>query len=353
MNPTSGESAHTHPALHNAMWPGLVGKGPDSEPPIDLETMLKLTAAAEVDGIRFDGVDLFLSLPHTDIDSSDDDLARLAENLASKRLRAGSLVAPVWPPTGGGSAMGDEEERSRFLAQVKKACRIGRKLRDLGIRKYGIIRIDSATSPADWAKDPEGNTKRIADTFREACTIAEDSGELLAAEGEICWGAMHSWRRNVQLLEMVNRPKTLGFQADMAHTMLFTLGYNAPEDRLLPENFDWSDSDKFAAIYRKVASALRSWTFDLHVAQNDATVFGAGSHDRTGRHCLPTDPNGKLDIVRDAGAWMRDDSGQVTRAFRHICWDGCMFPNSVMLAPDTWRDVLRAMIAVRNAHGWD
>ena len=56
------------------MWPGLVGKGPGSEPPIDLDTMLDLTAAAEVDGVRFDGVDLFLSLPHTDIDSSDDDL---------------------------------------------------------------------------------------------------------------------------------------------------------------------------------------------------------------------------------------------------------------------------------------
>ena len=39
---------------------------------------------------------------------------------------------------------------------------------------------------------------------------------------------------------MVGRPQTLGFQADMAHTMLFTLGYNAPEDRLLPENFDWN-----------------------------------------------------------------------------------------------------------------
>ena len=95
------------PALHNAMWPGLVGKGPDSEPPIDLETMLNLTAAASVDGVRFDGVDLFLSLPHTDIDSSDDDLARLADSIAAKGLRAGSLVAPVWPPTGGGSAMGD------------------------------------------------------------------------------------------------------------------------------------------------------------------------------------------------------------------------------------------------------
>src|SRR5881296_3790236 len=105
-----------YPALHNAMWPGLVGKGPDSEPPLDLDTMIALTAAAEVDGQRFEGVDLFLSLPHTDIDSSDDDLKRLADELSSRNLRAGSLVAPVWPPTGGGSAMGDESERSRFLA---------------------------------------------------------------------------------------------------------------------------------------------------------------------------------------------------------------------------------------------
>lgn len=344
---------YSSPALHNAMWPGLVGKGPDSEPPIDLETMLRLTTAAQVDGVRFDGVDLFLSLPHTDIDSSDDDLARLAENISGKGLRAGSLVAPVWGATGGGSAMGDEAERGRFLTQVKKACRIGRKLRDLGVRTYGVIRIDSAASPAEWAKDPPAGTKRIADTFREACSIAEGFGERLAMEGEICWAGMHSWRHNVELLEMVARPETLGFQADMAHTMLFTMGYNAPEDRLLPENFDWSNRDEFAAAYRRMAGALRPWTIDFHVAQNDGTVHGTGSHDKTGRHCQPLDPNGKLDIVRDAGAWMRDDAGNVIRAFQHICWDGCMFPNSVMLDPQTWNDVLRLMIAVRNAHGWN
>ena len=346
-------TTHTYPALHNAMWPGLVGKGSDSEPAIDLDTMLNMTAAAEVDGVRFDGVDLFLSLPHTDIDSSDDDLAILAEKLSSKELSAGSLVAPVWPPTGGGSAMGNEEERGRFLTQVKKACAIGRKLRELGVRKSGVIRIDSAASPADWAKDPERNTKRIAQTFREAGTIAQSFGERLAAEGEICWAGMHSWRRNVELLELVGMPDTVGFQADMAHTMLFTMGHNAPEDRLLPEDFDWSQKDRLSEAYREMARALRPWTFDFHVAQNDGTVSGSGSHDKTGRHCQPLDPNGKLDIVRDAGAWMRDDNGNVTRAFAHICWDGCMFPNSVMERQQTWNDVLRVMIAVRNAHGWD
>src|SRR5512142_1680870 len=125
-------TTHAWPALHNAMWPGLVGKGPDSEPPIDLDTMLDLTAAASVDGVRFDGVDLFLSLPHTDIDSSDDDLKILAEKLNAKNLRAGSLVAPVWPPTGGGSATGSDEDVAKFLTQVRKSCVIGKKLRELG-----------------------------------------------------------------------------------------------------------------------------------------------------------------------------------------------------------------------------
>ena len=136
------------------MWPGLVGKGPDSEPFIPLETMLDLTAQTEVDGVHFDGVDLFLSLPHTSIDSTDDDLKRLAGSIARRGLVVGSLVAPVWPPTGGGSAMGSEQERAAFLTQVTKACAIGGKLRQLGIRRYGVIRADSAASPADWAKDP-------------------------------------------------------------------------------------------------------------------------------------------------------------------------------------------------------
>ena len=335
------------------MWPGLVGKGPDSEPFIPLETMLDLTAQAEVDGARFDGVDLFLSLPHTSIDSTDDDLKRLTESIARRGLVVGSLVAPVWPPTGGGSAMGSEQERAAFLTQVKKACAIGKKLRELGIRHYGVIRVDSADSPAEWAKDPAANTRRIAQTFAEASIIAEDYGERLAAEGEICWGGMHSWKRMVELLETVNRPKTFGFQADMAHSLLYTLGYNAPEDRLLPENFDWSQQAVLMDALRQVTHALRPWTIDFHVAQNDGTVSGSGSHDKTGRHCTAADPRGKMDIVAVAGLWMRDESGQPTRAYQHICWDGCMFPNTTMLAPSTWNEVLGTLIAVRNAHGWE
>jgi hypothetical protein len=30
-----------------------------------------------------------------------------------------------------------------------------------------------------------------------------------------------------------------------------------------------------------------------------------------------------------------------------------MFPNSVMQRQETWNDILRVMIDVREAHGWD
>ncbi len=344
---------NTYPKLHNATWPGVVGKGsPGGEPFIELDKMIELTANANVNGVKFDGVDLFLFAPHVDIDSKDDDLKKLADKVRAKNLVIGSVVAPVWGPTGGGSAMGDETERKNFLTQVKKGCGIARRLRELGARPYGIVRIDSAGGPGDWAKDAETNQKRIAETFRLAADIAADHGERLAAEGEICWAGMHSWRRMLQLLELADRPGTLGFQADMAHTLLYTLGYNAPEDRIVPEGFNW-DAATLDKSLATLTAALRPWTIDFHIAQNDATVKGSGSHDKTGRHCPPDDPNGKLKIAHHAGFWMRDAYGNLTKKFKHVCWDGCMFPNEMMVKPETWNKILAAMISVRDAHGWN
>jgi len=234
---------------------------------------------------------------------------------------------------------------------VQRACHFGKIFREHGVRQYGVIRIDSASSPEEWAKDPVNNTKLIAKTFREACDVAADYDEKLAAEGEICWGGMHSWKAMVETLEAVDRPN-IGFQADMSHTLLYLLGYNAPEDRILPQDFDWSDRKTLEAGLKTVTDALRPWTIDFHVAQNDGTVHGTGSHDKTGRHCLATDPNGKLDVANDAGYWLRDGNGELTKAFKHICWDGCMFDNDVMMKQQTWNDILATLIKVRELHGW-
>jgi hypothetical protein len=234
---------------------------------------------------------------------------------------------------------------------VRKASKFGKKLRELGVRPHGLVRIDSASKPEKWAADPINNTKLIAATFREACDVAAEYGEKLAAEGEICWGGMHSWKAMIDTLEAVDRPN-IGFQADMAHTLLYLLGTNSPQDRLLPVDFDWKDRAVLENALQTLTNALRPWTTDFHVAQNDGSVFGSGSHDKTGRHCQPLDPNGKLDIAHDAGYWLRNEKGELTKAFKHICWDGCMFPNAVMLQQKTWNDILGTMIKVREQHGW-
>ena len=122
-------------------------------------------------------------------------------------------------------------------------------------------------------------------------------------------------------------PDTVGFQADQAHTYLYLLGYNAEEHALLKPGYSHAEFD---AAYTKMTDALRPWTIDFHVAQNDGTVHGTGAHEKTGRHCPADDPNGKLDIVKTAGYWLKDAKA---RGLHHICWDGCMFPNAMLEAP--------------------
>lgn len=339
--------SHAYPKLHNAMWPGLVGKEPGTDhPPIQLDRMLELTAAANVNGAKFDGIDCFLFHPHTDPDANEADLRKMADKVAGYGFNIGSLVAPVWPGTVGDSAMGDAEARKKFVLAVEKACKIAKILNKHGVRKYGVIRIDSACGPTEWQANPAEGTKKIAETFRAAADVAEQYGERLAAEGEICWAGMHSWKDMVELLERVDRPKTVGFQADLAHTYLYLMGYNAPQHALLKAGY--SDAE-FWAAYKKMTDALRPWTIDFHVAQNDGTVHGTGNHDKTGRHCPADDPNGKLDIVKCAGYWLQ---GAAERGIQHLCWDGCMFPNAVLETPATWNTILSTMLKVRDAHGW-
>lgn len=332
--------------LHNAMWPGLVGKGDDEgqEPPISLDRMLELTAAAEVNGQKYDGIDYFLFFPHTDPDASEADLRVIADKIQGHGFDVGSLVAPIWPGTVGDSAMGDAEATGKFLDSVQVGCRIAKVFNDHGVRKRGVIRIDSAEFGVEkWKEDATGNTKKIAATFREAAKIAADHGERLAAEGEICWAGMHSWKDMLDLLEEVGMPETLGFQADLAHTYLYLMGYNAPEHALLKEGYT---EEEFYAAYEEMTDKLRPWTIDFHVAQNDGTVHGAGSHDKTGKHCPADDPNGKLDIVRCSQYWLKD---YADRGIEHICWDGCMFPNAMLEDPATWNTILAKMIEVRDA----
>ena len=329
------------------MWPGLVGKGDEDgqEPPISLERMLDFSAAAEVNGRKFDGIDYFLFLPHTNPEASDDELKNIADLIVSKGFDIGSLVAPVWPGTVGDSAMGTDEQQEKFLEAVKMACRIAKVFNEHGARKGGVIRIDSAEFGVDKWKEQSrrrNSTNRI-DTLRRPLLLRQimvkgwqPKGKFVGQEciaGKICSIYLKEW---VCLIHWDSKLIWL--------ILTFTSwGYNAPDYALLKDGYA---DEEFWPAYEQMTDKLRPWTIDFHVAQNDGQVHGAGSHDKTGKHCPADDPNGKLDITRCSQYWLKDFED---RGIKHICWDGCMFPNSTLENPDTWNAILKAMIGVVEA----
>ena len=102
-------------------WSERAATEPGADPVISQDRMLELTANASVDGVTFDGIDLFLSLPHTDLGHPPTTISRqLADKVGSKGLVIGSLVAPIW---GGGGAFGTEEDRKNYLTALTQVLR--------------------------------------------------------------------------------------------------------------------------------------------------------------------------------------------------------------------------------------
>jgi hypothetical protein len=66
----------------------------------------------------------------------------------------GSIVAPGLAAGGRRLSHGLCFRSEEVCENVRKSCRLGQKLRDLGVRHYGVVRIDSASSPGEFAKDP-------------------------------------------------------------------------------------------------------------------------------------------------------------------------------------------------------
>ena len=97
-------SKHKSPALHNAMWPGIVGKGsPGAEPFIDLDTMLDFTAAAEVNGVTFEAVGARFALPAAfAVSTVFSRRRRTAGSIAATSVGEPAQCCPVqvknWPP---------------------------------------------------------------------------------------------------------------------------------------------------------------------------------------------------------------------------------------------------------------
>jgi len=92
------------------------------------------------------GVDLFLSLPHVDIDSTQDDLTRLAGRIASRNLVRRFAVAPVWPRLRRAPRMGSEQERQELSHPGPQGLRHRKFSATSESELTEVVRIAPATS---------------------------------------------------------------------------------------------------------------------------------------------------------------------------------------------------------------
>ena len=192
--------------------------------------------------------------------------------------------------------------------------------------------------PGRVVQGPGREQKKIAETFRQAARrrggsrrTARRRGRdllgrhaLVAADGAVAGDGRPARDRRL--------PGRHGAHAAL-HDGLQRAGGPHPAGELRLEG-----PGRARRSAKKLTDALRPWTIDFHVAQNNATVHGSGSHDKTGRHCLAERSQRQARHRASTPA-----TGCATRtasrrkAFQHICWDGCMFPTVVMEAADVER----------------
>ena len=189
--------------------------------------------------------------------------------------------------------MGSGAERKQFVEQVHKACKIAREAAPA--RARGRTAWSASTRPAgpgDWAKDPERQPeedrrdlppgrRRRRGPRRAARRRGRDllgRHALVAADGAAPRDGRAARDRRL--------PGRHGAHAAL-HDGLQRARGRDPARRITTGRTRASSTRRC----KKLTAALRPWTIDFHVAQNNATVHGTGSHDKTGRHCLRHRPH--------------------------------------------------------------
>ena len=277
------------PKLHNAMWPGVVGKG------AGFRTAHQPRRDARHDRRgrgRRRQIRRRRSLPRRSAHQHRFQRRRhQAARRQGRRQKSRHRLDGGAGMAAGRRRLGDGQRgRAQALRRrmVEKACRIGKKLRELGVRPYGVVRIDSATGVHDWAADPAGNTKLIAQTFSEACDVAEELWRAPRRRGRDLLGR-HAWleehgrsARDGRTAQDARLPGRHG-----AHAALYARLQRARGAHPARRISTGTNTEVFHAALKQLTDALRPWTIDFHVAQNDATVKGSGlaRQDRPPLHC--------------------------------------------------------------------
>ncbi len=296
----------------------MVGKGaPDGEPIIALDTLLE--ADRERRGRRAE-VRRRRSLARRSayLDRQRSQGRRQARGRSHPRaigLKVGSFVAPIWGGAGGGSAMGDADD-AQAVPQRRSAeglpdrpsrcarsasARPAASASTRSTRRRGLGQGPGRQHQEDRRDVPRGRQDRAGPRRVSWSPRARSAGAAcsqLAREREAArrWSACRA--------SSATRPT-------WRTRCCFMLGANAEEDRILPEGLRLEGHGR--ARRRLQEGGRRAAALDARLprrAERRHRCSAPATHEKTGRHCRPTDPNGKLDITKHAGYWLRDDKRQ-------------------------------------------
>ena len=198
---------NNYPKLHNAMWPGVVGKGaPGAEPTIDLDTMLDLTAAAEVDGSQVRRRRPLPRSPRTSTSTSTTtSSSAMADKIAGNGLVIGSVVAPVWVDAAAARRWATDERAQALpdagpqgLPDRQAAARAGRPARRR--RPHRLLGRRRATGPRTRRATRRRSPRPSSRPRRSPRTTARGSPPRARSAGAACtpggrWSTCSSGRR--------------------------------------------------------------------------------------------------------------------------------------------------------------
>ena len=184
----------------------------------------------------------------------------------------------------GGEADRKQVRRRRFA----RAAASPRSCANSGVRPYGVVRIDSACGPATGRKTPRAIRRRSPRPSARPRDIAEGSRRAPGRRGRNLLGRHALLATHGPTARNGRPPRDRSASRPTWPTRCSTRSATTPpKTRILPAELRLEGPVASSTTRcKKLTDALRPWTIDFHVAQNDATVHGTGSHDKTGRHCL-------------------------------------------------------------------
>ena len=183
-----------------------------------------------------------------------------------------------------------------------------------------------------------------------------DYGERLAAEGEICWGGMHSWKQHGRAARAGRPPEDARLPGRHgAHAALHARATTRRRIASCPRTSTGRDPARSTTALQD--DDRRAAPVDDRLPRRAERRHGEGLRHRTTRPaataCRTIPTASSTSSATPASGCATSDGKLDAGASSTSAGTAACSPTTMMMQPRTWNDILATMIAVRDAHGWD